>query len=63
MRLSKWLSHTSVLSQLKLGRQVQSLLADDLKTEIHARLPLEKVRSALEQYAANMTSGKISLVP
>lgn len=61
--LSEWLRHRSVLGQLKLGRQVQSLLADDLKTEVHARLPLEKVVSALEQYAANMTLGKVLLVP
>jgi NADPH:quinone reductase-like Zn-dependent oxidoreductase len=61
--LSEWLRHRNMLGQLKLGRQVQSLLADDLKTEIHARLPLEKVASALEQYAANMTSGKILMVP
>ena len=61
--LSEWLRHRSVLAQLKLGRQVQSLLADDLKTEVHTRLPLEKVASALEEYAANMTSGKILLVP
>ena len=61
--LSEWLRHRSVLHQLKLGRQVQSLLADDLKTEVHARLPLEKVASALEQYAANMTLGKVLLVP
>jgi hypothetical protein len=52
-----------VLGQLKLGRHVQSLLADDLKTEVHVRLPLEKVASALEEYAAKMTSGKILLVP
>ena len=61
--LSEWLRHRSVLHQLKLGRQVQSLLADDPKTEVHARPPLEKVASALEQYAANMTLGKVLLVP
>src|SRR5215469_5383987 len=61
--LSGWLRHRSMLGQLKLGRQVQSLLADDLKTEVEARLPLEKVASALEQYAANMTLGKVLLVP
>lgn len=61
--LSEWLRHRSVLGKLKLGRQVQSLLADDLKTEVHARLPLEKVTSAREEYSANMTSGKILLVP
>lgn len=68
--LSEWLRDKSVFGQLKLARHVQSLLADDLKTEAHARMPLEKVGSAfgavcrqLEQYAASMTSGKILLVP
>jgi len=61
--LSEWLHHRSVLGQFNLGRHVQSLLADDLKTEVHARMPLEKLASALEEYAANMTSGKILLVP
>ena len=61
--LSEWLRHLNVVSQVKIGRHVQGLLGDDLKTEIHARLPLEQVGSALEQYAANMTSGKILLMP
>jgi len=57
--LSEWLRHRSVLGQLELGRHV----ADDLKTEVHARMPLERVANALEQCAASMTSGKILLVP
>jgi NADPH2:quinone reductase len=61
--LSEWLRHRTVLGQLKIGRHVQSLLAADLKTEVRARLPLEKVAAALEEYAGNMTSGKILLVP
>ena len=39
------------------------MLAGDLKTEIQARLPLEEAARGLEQYAANMTGGKILLMP
>jgi hypothetical protein len=52
-----------MLSQLRVARQVQELLGSDLKTEIRARLPLEKAADGLAQYAANMTAGKVLLVP
>jgi len=61
--LTAWLHQRSVLSQLRVSRQVQRLLAGDLKTEIQARLPLEEAARGLEQYAANMTGGKILLLP
>ena len=51
------------LSQLRVSRRVQGFLAGDLKTEIQARLPLEEVTRGLERYAANMTGGKILLIP
>jgi NADPH:quinone reductase-like Zn-dependent oxidoreductase len=61
--LTAWLRHKSMLSQLRVSRRVQALLAGDLKTEIRARLPLEGAARGLEQYAANMTGGKILLMP
>ena len=61
--LTAWLRRKSILSQLRVSRQVQELLAKDLKTEIQARLPLEEAPRGLEQYAANMTGGKILLMP
>jgi len=61
--LTAWLRRKSMLSQLQVSRQVQRLLAGDLKTQIQARLPLEEAARGLEQYAANMTGGKILLMP
>jgi hypothetical protein len=61
--LSAWLRRRNLLSQLRIAREVQGLLGSDLKTEIRARLPLEKAAEALAQYAANMTAGKVLLVP
>ena len=53
----------NLLRQLRIANQVQKLLAGELKTEIRARLPLEKAAEGLAQYAANMTVGKVLLVP
>ena len=61
--LSAWLRNRNILSQLRVARQVQELLGGDLKTEIRARLPLEKAAEGLAQYAADMTAGKVLLVP
>ena len=61
--LSAWLRSRSLLSQLRIARQVQQLLAGDLKTEIRARLPLEKAAEGLAQYSADMTAGKVLIVP
>src|SRR5262249_14260091 len=61
--LSGWLRNKNLIAQLRVARRVQELLATELKTEIRARLPLEKVADALTGYAADMTGGKILLVP
>jgi NADPH2:quinone reductase len=61
--LSAWLRGRNLLSQLRVARQVQQLLSGDLKTEIRARLPLEKAAKGLAQYSADMTAGKVLIVP
>jgi NADPH:quinone reductase-like Zn-dependent oxidoreductase len=61
--LTGWLRQRSLVGQLRVTREVQTLLAGDLKTEFQARFPLEKAEEALRQYATNMTAGKILLVP
>lgn len=61
--LSAWLRRRNMLSQLRVARQVQQLLGSDLKTEIRARLPLEKAADGLRQYAADMTAGKVLIMP
>jgi NADPH2:quinone reductase len=61
--LSGWLRKKNMLSQLRMARQVQELLSGDLKTEIRVRLPLERAGEGIAQYAADMTAGKVLLVP
>ena len=61
--LSTWLKKRNPLLQIHTALQIQKFLANDLKTEVRARLPLENAAEALHQYASNMTGGKILLVP
>ena len=60
--LTAWLRRRNMLSQLRVTRHVQQMLAGDLKTEIQARLPLKETARGLEQYASKMTGGKILLL-
>lgn len=61
--LSKWLRSQSTFKMLRMTRQVQRLLANDLKTEIRARLSLEEAPAGIREYAEQMTGGKILIVP
>lgn len=61
--LSGWLRSRNLLAQLRTASQVQKLLGSDLKTDFQAKLPLQDAARALQQYASNMTAGKILLVP
>jgi NADPH:quinone reductase-like Zn-dependent oxidoreductase len=61
--LTGWMRQRNLVSQVRVARAVQKLLAGELKTEFQARFPLEKAAQALRQYATNMTAGKILLVP
>jgi NADPH2:quinone reductase len=60
--LSAWLRSKNLLSQLRIAGQVQDLIGKDLKTDFQARLPLKDAARALQQYASNMTAGKVLLV-
>lgn len=61
--LSAWLQKKTLLSQLRIARHVQKSLASDLKSDVHATLPLQSAADAIAQYAANMTAGKVLIVP
>lgn len=61
--LADWLAKRNVIHQLRLGRQIQSLLGAELQTEVRARFPLEQVHDALRVYTVQMTGGKVLLVP
>jgi NADPH:quinone reductase len=61
--LSEWLRGMSMWDRLRVARQVQRMLAGDLRTRVQARMPLEAGFNALEQYAQNMSAGKVLFVP
>lgn len=61
--LSSWLQRKSFLTKLRLARQVQQLLPNELKTEIQSRTALEEVAQAIHQSSTNGTAGKILLGP
>jgi NADPH:quinone reductase-like Zn-dependent oxidoreductase len=61
--LSEWARQKNIFGQIYATTQVQKYLANDLKTEVRARLPLEEAVTGLQQYAAQMTEGKILLLP
>jgi NADPH:quinone reductase-like Zn-dependent oxidoreductase len=61
--LADWLRHKNILSRMRMATQVQKLLASDLRSDIRARLPLEHAVQGIQQYAAQMTGGKILITP
>jgi len=60
--LPNWFGKKNFLQALQLSQQAQSLLATDLQSPIHKRLPLEAAQKALETYVNDMSAGKILLV-
>lgn len=61
--VSGWLARQSFISKLRLARRIQSLLSTDLKSEVRAKVPLDQAVQAIQQYASNMTAGKILITP
>jgi NADPH:quinone reductase-like Zn-dependent oxidoreductase len=61
--LTAWLRSRTLLGQMRLARQIQEVLPSDLKTHFQAKIPLQEVSRGLQQYAANMTGGKVLLMP
>ncbi|PYS83369.1 MAG: zinc-binding dehydrogenase [Acidobacteria bacterium] len=61
--LSDWLRRQGALKKFRVAGKVQKLLGDELRTEVRARLPLERAAEGLRQYAREMTGGKFIIVP
>lgn len=61
--ISAWLAKKNVLAKMRIARQVQSMLGDELKSGVQARVPLSDAVKAIQQYMANMTAGKVLLTP
>jgi len=60
--LANWLGEKNLLQVLQPSRQAQSLVATDLHSPIHRRLPLAATQQGLETYVNHMSAGKILLV-
>ena len=60
--LGNWLREKNFLRALRLFGQAQSLLATDLRSLVHKRIPLSAAKQGLEMYTGDMTAGKILLV-
>jgi len=61
--LADWFKQAGVAGALMAAVRVQRLLADELQTEIRARVPLSGARAAILDYAARMTGGKVLIRP
>jgi NADPH:quinone reductase-like Zn-dependent oxidoreductase len=62
--LGPWLySNKSLLQILMFWRRSQKLIGTDLRSEIRARYPLQEARKAVQEYANQLTGGKILLTP
>ncbi len=61
--VSAWLARKNTVAKVKIARQVQSLLQTDLKSDVHAKMPLADAKQAIQTYMSNMTAGKVLLIP
>ncbi|TGK28194.1 alcohol dehydrogenase [Leptospira gomenensis] len=61
--LSTWVPQQSPYKIWKLSGELRALAKKELKTDIAAKFPLEKAVEAIEDYAANMTRGKVLIQP
>jgi NADPH2:quinone reductase len=61
--VSAWLARKSLIEKLRIAKQIQSLLATDLKSDVQAKVPLQDAAQAIQQYMKNMTAGKVLIVP
>ena len=60
--LSEWMRTSGMMQKFSASRSVQKLLKDELRTEIRARLPLERAAEGVRLYESEMTGGKILLL-
>jgi NADPH:quinone reductase-like Zn-dependent oxidoreductase len=61
--LADWMRGAGALKKFRAAQAVQRLLKDELRTEVRARLPLERAPEGVRGYAREMTGGKVIFVP
>jgi NADPH:quinone reductase-like Zn-dependent oxidoreductase len=57
--LTNWLHEQGILKSLMNVRKIQSMINNELKTNIHQIFPPEKIAEAIETYSYKMTNGKV----
>jgi len=61
--LSTWLGEQKPWSLLRTSGKVQDLIGEELRSEVQSRHTLSEVGQALEEYANNMSGGKVLITP
>ncbi|MCB1160750.1 MAG: zinc-binding dehydrogenase [Leptospiraceae bacterium] len=61
--LSTWIYEKGIEEVLRISKEVQENLADELKTDVHKKFSLDDAYEALEYYKQNMSKGKVLIVP
>jgi len=61
--LSEYILLRRIVKLLRVTRQTQALLATDLRSEVRARYGVSQIHAALADYTANMSDGKVLIVP
>ncbi|MFA5975716.1 MAG: zinc-binding dehydrogenase [Elusimicrobiota bacterium] len=61
--LSEAIKRMGWFARLGMIMDVQRLLKKELRTDVQARFPLEKIQEAIDFYKKNRTRGKVLLVP
>ncbi len=61
--ITRWIKSRNRLQILRMAYQAQKLLRSDLKTDVQARFPLDKIQDAIALYKQKRTDGKVLLIP
>jgi NADPH:quinone reductase-like Zn-dependent oxidoreductase len=61
--VSAWLTRKGMVEKLRIAKNIQSLLATDLKSDVNKKLPLQETANAVEQYIRHMSAGKVLIIP
>jgi NADPH2:quinone reductase len=61
--LVNWSKDNGLIKTIRNVIRVRQLLKSDIKIKLQASFPLEKAQEAVDTYLANMTAGKVLLIP
>lgn len=61
--LSQSLKRMGWLARLAMATEAQRLVSQELRTDVQARFPIDKIQEAIDFYKKNRTQGKVLLVP